>query len=272
MSTLNPRPEVAEPAYPARRPRRPSRPSRLLKAGAVAAALVSLGGCAASPGRDVRLGGAQVVTVADPVAQDGDGDGVSDSQDLCPSDAEDADAFDDQDGCPDPDNDQDRILDANDQCPNDAEVYNGTEDDDGCPDQAVVVVRNAGIVVTPSLYFTPGSAQIRDVSVPILDSVVAVLRDNPDITLVEVLGHAADPGPAARDLAVSQRRAAAVFDYLTAHGVDAQRLRAVGYGSRCPMAPGDDERNRRVEFFIVRRASAAADETPSCTGGVAVPR
>jgi outer membrane protein OmpA-like peptidoglycan-associated protein len=65
---------------------------------------------------------------------DTDGDGIPDSQDLCPNEREDRDGFDDEDGCPDPDNDQDGIPDRRDRCPNDAEDHDGFRDDDGCPE------------------------------------------------------------------------------------------------------------------------------------------
>ena len=53
--------------------------------------------------------------------KDNDGDGVNDAQDQCPSEAEDIDQFEDQDGCPDLDNDYDGLNDLFDQCPNQAE-------------------------------------------------------------------------------------------------------------------------------------------------------
>jgi outer membrane protein OmpA-like peptidoglycan-associated protein/opacity protein-like surface antigen len=65
---------------------------------------------------------------------DNDGDGVADADDQCPNEAEDRDGFEDEDGCPDPDNDGDGILDARDRCPNEAEDMDGFEDEDGCPD------------------------------------------------------------------------------------------------------------------------------------------
>jgi len=103
----------------------------------------------------------------EPVVGDRDGDGLLDDRDQCPDDPEDADRFEDEDGCPDPDNDQDgvpdvsdgapldpedkdnfqdedgvpdpdndgdAILDADDQCPNEAEDKDGFQDEDGCPD------------------------------------------------------------------------------------------------------------------------------------------
>ncbi|QQR89336.1 MAG: OmpA family protein [Myxococcales bacterium] len=65
---------------------------------------------------------------------DRDGDGLLDDQDQCPDDPEDQDSYEDQDGCPDPDNDQDGVLDVGDGCPLQAEDMDGFEDEDGCPD------------------------------------------------------------------------------------------------------------------------------------------
>jgi outer membrane protein OmpA-like peptidoglycan-associated protein len=70
-----------------------------------------------------------VVTPSDP-----DGDGISGAADKCPNIAEDKDGFEDEDGCPDPDNDKDGIPDLRDRCPNEPEDKDGFEDEDGCPD------------------------------------------------------------------------------------------------------------------------------------------
>ena len=63
---------------------------------------------------------------------DTDGDGIFDVDDECPTDAEDKDGFEDEDGCPDFDNDQDGIPDypqAEDECPNEP----GPPETKGCP-------------------------------------------------------------------------------------------------------------------------------------------
>ncbi len=65
---------------------------------------------------------------------DRDGDGIVDDKDRCPDEPEDRDGFQDEDGCPDPDNDQDGILDIDDKCPAEPESKNGRQDEDGCPD------------------------------------------------------------------------------------------------------------------------------------------
>ncbi len=65
---------------------------------------------------------------------DNDGDGIADDLDRCPNQAEDLDGFEDSDGCPDLDNDQDGVPDLRDRCPLEPENINGFEDEDGCPD------------------------------------------------------------------------------------------------------------------------------------------
>jgi outer membrane protein OmpA-like peptidoglycan-associated protein len=84
-------------------------------------------------------------------AEDSDGDRVLDVVDRCPKTPEDYDAFQDEDGCPDPDNsgedfldavldaddpdrDGDESADGEDRCPDEPEDRDGFEDEDGCPD------------------------------------------------------------------------------------------------------------------------------------------
>ena len=72
--------------------------------------------------------------IFEPSIGDRDGDGIKDDVDKCPDQPEDFDGFQDEDGCPDPDNDNDGILDINDRCPNEPEDRDGDQDEDGCPE------------------------------------------------------------------------------------------------------------------------------------------
>ncbi len=65
---------------------------------------------------------------------DRDGDGIFDVDDKCPDDPEDKDGFEDEDGCPEPDNDKDGIPDVEDLCPLEPEDIDEFQDTDGCPD------------------------------------------------------------------------------------------------------------------------------------------
>ncbi|HEX5060611.1 MAG TPA: OmpA family protein [Kofleriaceae bacterium] len=80
---------------------------------------------------DVR---AFIGIVFEPNIGDRDGDGIKDDVDKCPDDPEDYDRFEDEDGCPEPDNDRDGILDEDDKCPNIPEDKDGFQDEDGCPE------------------------------------------------------------------------------------------------------------------------------------------
>ncbi len=74
--------------------------------------------------------------VFEPSIGDRDGDGLKDDVDKCPDEPEDFDGFQDEDGCPDPDNDNDGILDVDDRCPNEPEDRDGDQDWDGCPENS----------------------------------------------------------------------------------------------------------------------------------------
>jgi outer membrane protein OmpA-like peptidoglycan-associated protein len=67
--------------------------------------------------------------IFEPSIGDRDGDGIKDDVDKCPDDPEDFDGFQDDDGCPDPDNDNDGVLDKDDRCPNEP----GPKETQGCP-------------------------------------------------------------------------------------------------------------------------------------------
>jgi OmpA-OmpF porin, OOP family len=69
-----------------------------------------------------------------PQGRDADGDGLADRDDKCPDEPEDRDGFQDDDGCPEPDNDRDGIPDSRDKCRDAPEDVDGFQDDDGCPD------------------------------------------------------------------------------------------------------------------------------------------
>ncbi len=66
---------------------------------------------------------------------DKDFDGIVDKRDACPTDPEDLDRFEDEDGCPDDDNDRDGVTDWDDACPDAPEDRDNWEDEDGCPDE-----------------------------------------------------------------------------------------------------------------------------------------
>jgi OOP family OmpA-OmpF porin len=202
---------------------------------------------------------------------DNDKDGILDVDDLCPNDPEDKDNFEDEDGCPDPDNDRDRILDRDDACPNDPETYNGYQDEDGCPDRGSVIIEENEIIILEKIYFATDSAEILPKSFPIVDAVAATMVGNPQITLVEIQGHADERGTDEYNIRLTSDRAASVRQALIQRGVDANHLRSAGYGERCAVDPAHNavawEKNRRVEFKIIRTDAGPTGVEVACPAG-----
>lgn len=188
---------------------------------------------------------------------DDDNDGILDADDKCPRKAEDKDKFQDEDGCPDPDNDADGILDASDICPNKAEDKDGFDDKDGCPDKAKVVIKAAKIEILEKVNFKSGKSTILKNSFELLDQVANVFIQYPRIKKVQVEGHTDDKGRAKSNQRLSQKRADAVVKYLTDKGVEPARLIATGLGEDKPIADNGTKegraQNRRVEFNIIEQ-------------------
>ncbi len=186
---------------------------------------------------------------------DTDGDGIPDREDRCPLVAEDRDGFEDEDGCPEPDNDEDGIADEQDLCPLEAETVNGRLDDDGCPEQAqakIEISRNQ-LILKEQFRFRAGSAQLDPRSNPLLRELAQLLREHPRL-VIEIQGHTDNVGDAKKNLQLSMQRAEAVCAFLIRTGIAQERLKAAGYGSERSLVPNNSVRNRavnrRVELWI----------------------
>ena len=81
----------------------------------------------------------------------------------------------------------------------------------------------------------------------------AFLSVNPGLMIV-IEGHADERGTREYNLALGDRRATAVRDYLVAKGIDSARVRTVSYGKERPTASGSDEgawaKNRRAATVL----------------------
>jgi peptidoglycan-associated lipoprotein len=81
-----------------------------------------------------------------------------------------------------------------------------------------------------------------------LDKQVAWMKANPSVTVV-VEGHCDERGTREYNLALGERRANAVKDYMAASGVNPERIQVISYGKERPVALGSTEeawsQNRR---------------------------
>jgi OOP family OmpA-OmpF porin len=110
---------------------------------------------------------------------------------------------------------------------------------------------NADGHVALYINFDTNKAEIKPESRPVVDQVVALLEQTPDLSL-SVEGHTDASGTAERNKTLSEERAKAVVAALVAAGIDPARLSAVGYGQEKPVADNSTEAgraaNRRVEL------------------------
>ena len=87
--------------------------------------------------------------------------------------------------------------------------------------------------VVENIFYDFDRATLRPESKEALDEMVKILNENPHIT-VEMGAHTDRWGPEAYNIALSQRRAKSVTDYLTQAGIAPERLSAKGYGKAVP--------------------------------------
>ena len=162
-----------------------------------------------------------------------------------PHEPEDRDGFEDDDGCPEPDNDHDGIPDDDDECPDDAEEPGG--DGDGCPDKARVTVRNGKLVIFGKIQFASGRTPILPKSEQLVDEMARALKEHPELKKVEIQGHTDSTGDDFYNLKLGQERAESVKRALVKRGVAPVRLMPKGYGEGNPIAPNDTPRRQGQE-------------------------
>jgi outer membrane protein OmpA-like peptidoglycan-associated protein len=99
--------------------------------------------------------------------------------------------------------------------------------------------------------FDTGKATIKPESKPIIEQIVQMLKDNPELE-ISVEGHTDNVGNAKSNRVLSDNRAKAVVTAIVARVIDAKRLSAVGHGQDKPIADNKTEegraKNRRVEL------------------------
>jgi outer membrane protein OmpA-like peptidoglycan-associated protein len=102
--------------------------------------------------------------------------------------------------------------------------------------------------------FPVNQYQIQPQFQPTLDQVAKTLASY-NQTYVDVLGHTDSDGSDAYNQTLSERRAGAVADYLSMHGVARARMGMRGFGETTPIASNDTVEgkalNRRVEIKVV---------------------
>ncbi len=183
--------------------------------------------------------------------RDRDGDSILDDVDACPDEPGVASDDPKKHGCPLRDRDGDGIFDEHDACPDAPGPPNEDPKKNGCPPARI----EAGqIKIIEQIKFRFNSAEILPESDGIMQAVLTILKEHPEITKVSVEGHTDHIGGPAYNKGLSERRVMSVLSWLTSHGIEPIRLTSYGWGLERPIASNDTEegraQNRRVEFHI----------------------
>jgi outer membrane protein OmpA-like peptidoglycan-associated protein len=110
----------------------------------------------------------------------------------------------------------------------------------------IQVVREAvKEVVFEDVHFDFDRYSLRPEATRALDEAIRSLQQNANLRL-EIEGHTCNIGTAEYNLALGERRATAVRDYLASRGIGADRLRTVSYGEERPKFDNGREETRRL--------------------------
>lgn len=111
-------------------------------------------------------------------------------------------------------------------------------------------------LVLHDIYFQFDRSVILQQSYKELTRLLELMQDNPKLR-IEIGGHTDDKGSVEYNRKLSESRAKAVADYLTAKGIDPKRLSYRGYGKSKPIEDNSTEegrsKNRRVEIKVLSK-------------------
>tara|TARA_S200000501_G_scaffold371869_1_gene415795 strand:- start:14 stop:496 length:483 start_codon:yes stop_codon:yes gene_type:complete len=111
--------------------------------------------------------------------------------------------------------------------------------------------KTTAVATSATVYFDFDKYNLTSRSIQTLRGVISAMKNNSSITLV-LEGHADERGTREYNLALGQRRAESVADYLESRGIDRSRLTVKSYGEESPVVSASNERawarNRRVEI------------------------
>lgn len=115
------------------------------------------------------------------------------------------------------------------------------------------LAREARETLEQRVYFDYDESTIRPEAETLLEEKAAILQASPQVQ-IRIEGHADERGSTEYNLALGNRRAEAVREFLTDFGISDDRFEVTSFGEGRPLRTGSDEEawaaNRRAEFVI----------------------
>ena len=103
--------------------------------------------------------------------------------------------------------------------------------------------------------FAPGQASVGKADISALDSVVRWLKEHPG-SVVVIEGHTDDLGTQGENMAIGEKRAASIMQYLVSRGLEPVRVSIISYGSDHPVCWEKTTecraKNRRADLVVKR--------------------
>ncbi|GIX48368.1 MAG: peptidoglycan-associated lipoprotein [Candidatus Tectimicrobiota bacterium] len=122
------------------------------------------------------------------------------------------------------------------------------------PSATVAALAPAEDFLHQDVHFAFDSFALSEEAKALLEKKAAWLAAHPHVKVL-IEGHCDERGTQAYNLALGERRANAVKQYLVALGIDPARLSTVSYGEERPLDPGHNEeawaKNRRAHFVFL---------------------
>ena len=123
-------------------------------------------------------------------------------------------------------------------------------------DEGLKSIEEGTAIVLKNIFFEYNKTALLPASFPELNKVVVFITEN-NLQLIEISGHTDSDGSDVYNKTLSQGRAKSVVDYLISKGIEATKLRAVGYGKSKPIDTNQSAEgkaiNRRVEFLLLKK-------------------
>lgn len=125
----------------------------------------------------------------------------------------------------------------------------------GCQQMCRRCGHTVKVTVLDGVHFDFNKWAIKPEGKAILDKDAELLKKDKTLD-ISIEGHCDVVGTDEYNQRLSERRAKVVFDYFASKGVDAKRMKTVGFGRKKPVAPNTTPegraKNRRVEVNIIK--------------------